>query len=213
MLRTALLSGSPSTKEANGCKLRWHSRILHRLGYPAVLFIGVDDTGKIADEVDTERVLKSFSDVVESHVWPPIYTLCHSLTHNGRSCVVVIIPGSSERPHFAGKAYIRLGTQTKEASDQQFAELIAQRNSKARELLAWAGKQITPVHMRREPRGYTEQFPQESTSVKTCNAHFVTVSRSVSESANQLNSYPLHRIELGFDHARERLFVYIYFDR
>lgn len=63
------------------------------IDYPAVLFIGVDNSGQIADAVDIESTMKSFSDVIESRVWPPVYTLPISLAHQGKTCLAVIIPG------------------------------------------------------------------------------------------------------------------------
>ncbi len=183
------------------------------IGYPAVLFIGVNDAGQIADGVNIERVMKSFSDFLEEHAWPPVYTLPKSLTHQGKTCVAVIVPGSTERPHFAGKSYVRLGTQTKEASEQQFSELIAQRNSKTRELLSWVGKRITVVHMRHTPADYHESYPQNPHDVVTCNAYYLTIRVKDSSGTELSYSFPLNWIELGFDHEEDRLKAYIYFDR
>jgi predicted HTH transcriptional regulator len=106
------------------------------VGLPAILFIGVDDAGQIAPDVDTEKTMQAFSDYVDAHAWPPIYKFPRTLVHAGKSCVAVLVPGSAERPHFAGRAFVRVGTQTKDASEAQFSELIASRNSKVRELLA-----------------------------------------------------------------------------
>jgi len=74
------------------------------IGLPAVLFIGVDNDGSIEGNVNAERAMQTFSDYVGSHAWPPIFTLPRSLIHDGRTCVAVIIPGSPERPHFAGRS-------------------------------------------------------------------------------------------------------------
>lgn len=98
------------------------------VGYPAVLYIGVNDKGEITGLKDVEAILKSFSDVIDKAVWPPDYTLPKTVSRAGKVCLAVIIPGSEERPHFAGKSYVRLGTQTKEASEPQFDQIVAQRS-------------------------------------------------------------------------------------
>ena len=61
----------------------------------------------------------------------------------GGEFLAVIVRGSENRPHFAGPSYIRDGTQTKEASGEQFTRLIAERSSKAREILKWRGMVVT----------------------------------------------------------------------
>ena len=111
------------------------------VGAPAVLFIGVADDGTIQSDINLETVQQKFSSVI-SKAYPPIATFPKVLEQGGKQFLAVIVPGSPERPHFAGRAYIRDGSQTKKASEPQFAELIAQRNSKARELLKWKGKGI-----------------------------------------------------------------------
>lgn len=183
------------------------------IGYPAVLFIGVDDSGKIVDDLNCEQVMKSFCDIIESQVWPPVYTLPRSLEHQGKSCVAVIVPGSSERPHFAGRSYVRVGTQTKEASEQQFAELIAQRNGKTRELLAWMGKPVTQVLKQPGVHGYSESRSTHPVFLETCNSNFVTLKYRPSGAGDLIASYALNRIELSFDHNQSRLEIHIYGDR
>lgn len=79
------------------------------LGYPAVLFIGVKDDGtpEGRDE-NIESVMKSFDKKV-STVYPRIYYLSKVLNVCGKEVLAIMIPGSTERPHFAGPAYVRAG--------------------------------------------------------------------------------------------------------
>jgi len=182
------------------------------IGYPAVLFIGVDDSGKIQDGGNPESDMKSYSDHISAHSYPPIYTHPHALSNDGKECVAVIIPGSDLRPHFAGKAYIREGTQTKEASPEQVAALVAQTNSKTRELLAWAGKEITFATMSPAPHGYQDSYSSGPVRVSAANSHYATF-QIVNSGPDNLVSYSVHRLELGFDHRRNRLTVFFYADR
>jgi hypothetical protein len=83
--------------------------------------------------------------------YPPLYFLPKIIRdEQGRELLAVIVPGSPQRPHFAGKAYIRVGPETIEASDDQFENLIAQRSSKIYEILKWKGKTVTAVRIIRD---------------------------------------------------------------
>src|SRR5258708_2074120 len=90
------------------------------IGYPSVLFVGVENNGTITDNGNIEDLMKSYSDSIASNCYPPIYTMPRVFTHNGKSCIAIIIPGSEARPHFAGLAYVRDGTQTRDASEEQY---------------------------------------------------------------------------------------------
>src|SRR5207245_5167625 len=57
--------------------------------------------------------------------------------------LAVMVPFSKARPHFAGKAYVRRGSESIEASEEMFRELIASQNDKARKLLQYKSKNIT----------------------------------------------------------------------
>jgi hypothetical protein len=119
--------------------------------------------------------LESYSDVIAESVWPPVYSYPKTLSHRGRVCLAVIIPGSAERPHFAGKSYVRQGAQTKEASEMQFDELVSQRNSKAREVLKWISKQVTLTMLYSDGRGYKLQTATQPIYIETYGPHFLTI--------------------------------------
>jgi hypothetical protein len=176
------------------------------IGYPALLFVGVTDQGVITDNGKIEDLMKSYSDTISANSYPPIYTMPRVFTHNGKSCIAVTIPGSAGRPHFSGMSYIRDGTQTKPASEEQFAALIAQRSSKARMILEWKGKTVT--HQNLQNRGtHLSSSSGGYPVVADCNEFFVTLrfgSGTPSE-AFSYRSIPLTWIELSFDDVHKRL--------
>lgn len=181
------------------------------VGLPAVLFIGVNDDGTIEDGVNVERTMQTFSDFVASHAWPPIFTIPRTITHGSRPCVAVIVPGSPEGPHFAGRSYVRVGTQTKEASSAQFAELIAVHSSKAREIQRWKDKDVSWVN--RDPK-IGESHGSGRTIVRSCNSYYATFEmRDSSGGSLELRSESLSRLEISYDHRRDRLQVVLYTDR
>lgn len=114
------------------------------IGYPAVLYIGVRDSGEIEEGVNLDSLQKSFGKKLED-AYPPIYYMTKVLAKDGKQFIAVIVPGSEHRPHFAGRSYVRIGSETRVASEQHFDNLIAQRHSKTYEILKWKGKPIALV--------------------------------------------------------------------
>jgi hypothetical protein len=168
------------------------------VGFPAVLFIGVKDDGGIeTPQPDLDEVQRRFNQQME-RAYPRIPYVPKIISQNGLQALAVIIPGSELRPHFAGLSYIRKGSHTYEASDEQFSELISQRNSKAALLLQWKGKNIT-VFVRTDD----SEIPwPDTTALVDCNQFYVTIERVLSEPAS---SFPLSRVEVNFDNLRRRL--------
>jgi Putative DNA-binding domain len=114
------------------------------IGYPAFLFVGVNDDGTIqrhGNQVNFEEKQKEVSARIGS-AWPPIYHLIKTLRKDAGEFLAVIVPGSAQRPHFSGPSYVRIGPETREASEKQYEELIAQRSSKVRELQKLIGQTV-----------------------------------------------------------------------
>jgi predicted HTH transcriptional regulator len=189
------------------------------MGWPAVLFVGVDDEGAPQQGPEKlEDLSKSAASTIEQ-AYPPIYFDIRPLHIGDLACLAVVIPGSENRPHFAGKSYVRAGPETREASEPEFAELIASRASKAREIQAWAGKQITYAQLNAVGREYVD-FGQIKGPIRVigCNAHYATfeeLSNVEGLPPERMPSFSesLHSLELNFDQVRGRLMVSRYKDR
>jgi predicted HTH transcriptional regulator len=138
------------------------------VGYPAILFIGVmNDGSPEPNKENLDSVQKKVGDRISS-AYPPIFYLSKVLRIDEKEILAVIIPGSADRPHFAGPAYVRKDTRSVRASDEQFARLIAERNSKTYEILKWKGKPITVIVAYRALAGQMSR-PQTDASVVDCN--------------------------------------------
>lgn len=114
------------------------------VGYPGFLFIGVDDKGNVQRHTrppNFEEIQKEVSRVI-SHAFPPIYHYSQTVRKNGLELIVATVLGSEKRPHFSGKAYIRVGPETKEASDEMVDVLVAERSSKIRALRKMIGTTV-----------------------------------------------------------------------
>lgn len=169
---------------------------------PAILFIGVKNDGTIEDENDVDRLQKTFTEKV-GRAYPPIPYYTKSLVKDEKPFLAVIIPGSSMRPHFAGKSYIRKGSETFEASDLEFNNLISHRNSKTYFLQEWINKKITVDWINRAAAQVGTAGRVSHTwdaTLKSCNHFYLTV--DVNDS---LKSFSLNEVSVSFDDAKNRL--------
>ena len=111
------------------------------------------------------------------------------------------MPGSSLRPHFAGQSFIRVGSETRKASESQFAELVAQRQTKSYEILRWKGQDIT---IERTYAGRTGKYPFVAKVIE-CNAFYVTVRKDEGQI-----SFSLTKLDISFDDKEKRLKLQIH---
>ena len=145
-----------------------------------------------------DEVEKKFNRHMEK-IYPRIAYVPKIITEeNGRQALAVVIPGSESRPHFSGLSYVRRGSESIESSEEQFLELIAQRNSKAALLLQSKGKNVT-VFVR---TGDSEIPWPKSTVLVACNQFYVTLKKFDHKPPH---SFPLSRVEISFDNLRNTL--------
>jgi predicted HTH transcriptional regulator len=164
------------------------------VGFPGILFIGVYDGGTVERPkipVNLDRLQKTLGERL-ADVWPPLYYVSKILRRDGFEFLAVLVPGSLDRPHFAGHSYVRLGSETKKASEEQFARLIFQRTSKAREIEKMIGKSITW-----EMFGGRQGNAQAT--LLDCNQFFITV-----DGGTYKRCFPLDWITISFDPANNR---------
>jgi len=166
------------------------------IGYPAVLYIGVRDDGGIERGVNLDSLQKTLGKKLED-AYPPVYYMTRVLEKDGKQFLAIIVPGSADRPHFAGPSYVRVGSETRIASELQFQNLIALRQSKAYEILKWKGKTVA-LEIRNDPTRL--QFNPSYVTLEDCNQFYVTY-----VSAGTNTSMPLSRVHLSFDHKEKCL--------
>ena len=145
-----------------------------REGECAVLFIGATDKGGRHPGVkNVDEVQRWAWESAQNNCYPPIpIRLVHFTAQvEGKSVdiVAVEIPPNRGRPHFVGKAYVRIGSTTMDATADQFADLIASRTDIVRKLQQISRDVIVRV---RSPRGLTYEFkgaferPKAGTALK-----------------------------------------------
>jgi hypothetical protein len=156
-----------------------------------VLYVGVNNDGTIQrhkEPVDFEKLQKSVSNRIDE-AWPPIYRLPKTLRKGDDEFLAVLVPGSEFRPHFSGPSFVRVGLETRKASEKQFDELIAQRSSKFRALRKLIGK-VVFWHSSESPPfgGYGHG------TVIDCNQFFATI-----DVGTYKRCFPIAWIVISFD--------------
>ena len=167
---------------------------------PGIIFVGVRNDGTVEDNNNLESLQKKVSSEI-AKVYPPIYPQMKAMKDaSGKEFVAVIVRGSAERPHFSGPSYVRDGTQTKEASESQFAQLIAERSSKVREILKWKGQQITLLHPTSAHTPHAT-IPHRAVSAHLlgCDQFCARLQIMQSGSNSKLAAIPLSQVEVSFD--------------
>lgn len=108
-------------------------------GRTAVLYIGVTNDGSISGVAagDVDKIQQRVRRVCEEDCFPPIAIhLAEVLDFDGKYVIAFEFGLSKHRPHFAGHAFIRVGSESVKASASKLDELIASKNTKAGRLLA-----------------------------------------------------------------------------
>lgn len=175
------------------------------IGLPAVLYIGVKNSGEIeTPQRDLDEAQKKFNSQMGS-VYPRIAYIPKIIAEDGRQVLAVIVPGSDLRPHFSGLSYVRRGSESIEASETQFDEFIARRSAKAEFILRYKGQIVNAIHRGTSQGGWsgadTSAFGDNKVVVAECNQFFVTFQTSNGTKF----SFPLSRVEINFDHERNKL--------
>lgn len=172
-----------------------------------VLFLGVTDKGIIQGHNSTEldSLQKKFVDKTQN-IYPerPYYTT-HTVHKDDKSCLAIVISGGSHKPYFAGPPYLRIASTTKAASQEQFEQLLATRSDKAYFLQQWLDRAITiRTFSRIEGIAYRMDKHESEATLLACNGFYVTVFLN-----NGRWSYPLNRVDIAFDHRKDRLEIEI----
>jgi predicted HTH transcriptional regulator len=142
-------------------------------GQTAVLFIGLNDkTGAVEGVDDTDALQKNVRRAAEQRAYPPIHVghNCRVFDEGGKKVVAVMVEASGNRPHFAGPAFVRVGTESLAASAQQFDLLIASRTSAARLIIEaiQRGKEVLVEVLKNR-----FDKPRLRCKVIECNPHYV----------------------------------------
>jgi Putative DNA-binding domain len=163
------------------------------VGQPGILYVGVDDNGMVqkhAASFNFENLQKTISGII-GKAWPPIYFVSHILKKDDLEFIAVVILGSPLRPHFSGPAFVRVGPESRDASEEQYDELIAERSSTFRALQKLRGKII---HW----SAYSAFAPHAGRSgngkLIDCNRFYLTIDGETGRVC-----FPINNVKISFD--------------
>ena len=187
--------------------------------HTAVLLIGEKDDGIIQGVKSADNIQKRIRKECDK-IYPAI--LCRSTVYEAENkyCVRVEIEYSGETPHFGGPAWIRKGSETIKASDEEFQRLIDLRSNIIREISKWLDKEVTmhgdPATIpNKKEKGFSGSgilyFShrwqwEEVAKIVFINKHWVTFEKSGSK---KHISEPLNKLTLSFDNKNDRLKVIV----
>jgi len=175
-------------------------------GNTGILFIGVEDNGTIKGVSNTDSLQKKIRKICKNECYPPIDFKSEVLSIEGSDVLAVSIGESSRRPHFAGPAYVREGSESVISSEDQYEDLIASRIDPCREILKHKGENITVV-VHRKRLGETKHLGDNryraahKCRVEKCSPHYVTL---YDFNTKQTVTEPLKNITISFDHNKSR---------
>jgi len=176
-------------------------------GRSAVLFIGVRDDGTIEGCKNTDSKQKAVREACEQDCYPPIAMRSEVLRTKDGDVVAVVIEASNNRPHFAGPAYVRRGSESKAASPEMFRELVYSQNSTAAALLRIKSQVVSFVSIqhkigdvrRVDDRGFRQGG---DCRVLECDAHCARM--QIVGGDSRYFSEPLDHIQIMYDENKHR---------
>ena len=175
-------------------------------GRTGILYLGINQTGKIIGVSDPDALQRKIRASAERDCYPPVSITSEVITADGKNVVAISVPFSTNRPHFSGPAFIRRGSESIEASEKLFEELIASRHSTAGAILRLKGKVITVIALQKI-LGSTENLRDSSyratheCTIEDCTAHFVRL-KDIARGCYVTE--PLENVSVSNDEERHR---------
>ena len=114
-----------------------------------ILFIGVRNDGTVVGVNGADSVQKTIRNICESDCYPAIRPSCTVLIVDGKDVVAVEISSSDQRPHFAGPAFVRVGSESKVATPELYQELLTSHCGHAGQLLKLKNQIVTVMTIRK----------------------------------------------------------------
>ncbi len=171
-----------------------------------VLFLGVDKhgvaNGKITDPDEVQRHIRN---KYLPRCYPPIEGFqSYALTVGGNHVVAVVVHESRNRPHFTGPAFVRVGSETVEASEAKYQELIEERNDLVWALKPWVERTISMQSEYPATAGTNQWSGLNPVVLEKVNNFYVTLCAGLPTPSAARQSISLKRIMLEHDTQNDR---------
>jgi hypothetical protein len=180
-------------------------------GRDAALYVGVGGNGAVLGVSNPESLQQTIRNICDQQCYPPIRFVAEALTVNDKVVLAVVVPFSAGRPHFAGRAYVRVGSSSIDASEQMFNELLTQRLAKCRAIIECKDQLVTVVARAKELGSTTRLGDNGYRAVHECRViacepHYV---RLFDIGTDRYISEPIENVTLSRDERRGRRLMLI----
>ncbi|HRD28535.1 MAG TPA: ATP-binding protein [Caulobacter sp.] len=169
-----------------------------------IIFVGIGDKGSIEGCDNPDAVQKRVREAADE-CYPPIAPQCFALKVEGKDVVAIVVSASGDRPHFAGPAYVRQGSESVKASKRLYEEMIDSRHSTVSAIVRLKDRPITVYglghRLGKLERVAANYLETAECRVMACDRHTVTLQR-VSDGWNFYEA--VNRIELSTDGKMKR---------
>lgn len=151
-------------------------------GEQAVIYVGISDKGAVEGCQNPDVVQKRVREAADD-CYPPLTPQCVALKVDGKDVVAIIVDASHDKPHFAGPAYVRQGSQSVKASKRLFEEMVDARHSRVKAVLGMRDLPAITVIGLGHRLGVMDRDVAASyregaeCKVMACDAHTVTLQR------------------------------------
>jgi predicted HTH transcriptional regulator len=167
-------------------------------GHTAVILIGEKDDGTVQGVSNADAIQKKVRQEAKK-IYPDVIWRSTVYQKNDEQCVRVEIEHSGNTPHFGGPAWVRRGSVTVRASDEEFQRLVDIRGSVVRELAKWLDKNLSFIARTTYDTGSTFEHTDDA-QLRLVNSFFATF-----EYRNKKHSYPLKDLTISWDDEKGRL--------
>ncbi|VAW17321.1 hypothetical protein MNBD_BACTEROID05-727 [hydrothermal vent metagenome] len=179
-------------------------------GLYGVIFLGVSDDGKPIGIKNPDEKQKKIRSVAEKVCYPPIKIQMHVLEEDNLKFIAVVVEHSSSKPHFSGPAFVRVGSECVNATDDLYENLINSRNDKCREILKYEGSLLTVI-VQGKKLGDTKIIPgnyraKHECRVNSCNQHII---RLTDIATGTRLSEPLENVNVSYDEEKYRVMLVV----
>ena len=177
-----------------------------------ILFVGVADDGTVRGVSDPDKLQRTLRRLAENDCYPPIFLDLHVLSLSEGTVVAAVVEYSARRPHFAGAAYVRRGSESIAATDDVYEQLLLAQDDKRRFLLDHKADLWTVELLNKKPGASQPLFDTRARSTVDCKIAEVTAFfvRFNAIGAGQTFTEMLDDVHISFDdkHHRPRAVVW-----
>jgi hypothetical protein len=171
-----------------------------------ILFVGVADDGIVKGVSDPDKLQRTIRLLAETECYPPIYIDLALLDTSGGIVVAAIVAHSVKRPHFAGPAYVRRGSESIAATEEIYLDLLLSQDDKRRFLLEARTTIWTVELLNKEPGASQQLFDKKARSTLECKIEEVTAFfvRFRVIDADRVFTEMLQDVHISFDDKKNR---------